>query len=61
MLRKFVYSGVVLLLAGGVKAERLWGPIGLRGDVRGRTLPNMFGDSLTWVETTGGVTISWGE
>ncbi|MFB3905332.1 MAG: outer membrane beta-barrel protein [Acidobacteriota bacterium] len=46
---------------GGVKAERLWGPIGLRGDIRGRTLPNMFGDSLTWLETTGGVTISWGE
>jgi len=46
---------------GGAKAERLWGPVGLRGDIRGRTLPNIFGDSLTWLETTGGVTFSWGE
>lgn len=46
---------------GGVKAERLWGPIGLRADVRGRTLPNIFGTHMTWLETTGGITISWGE
>ncbi|HXK58767.1 MAG TPA: outer membrane beta-barrel protein [Acidobacteriota bacterium] len=46
---------------GGLKAERLWGPVGLRADIRGRTLPNIFGDSMTWLETTGGVTLSWGE
>jgi len=46
---------------GGVKGLRLWGPMGLRGEVRGRTMPNFFGNSLTWVETTGGVTFSWGE
>ncbi|RPI25629.1 MAG: hypothetical protein EHM61_13870 [Acidobacteria bacterium] len=46
---------------GGLKAERLWGPLGLRVDVRGRTLPNIFSNSMTWLETTGGVTLSWGE
>jgi hypothetical protein len=46
---------------GGIKGERLWGPVGLRADVRGRTLPNIFGDSMTWLETTGGIIFSWGE
>ncbi len=46
---------------GGVKALRLWGPVGLRAEVRGRTMPNFFGNSVTWLETTGGVTFSWGE
>jgi hypothetical protein len=46
---------------GGVKAVRLWGPVGLRADVRGRTLPNFYGSSLTWLETTGGINIMWGE
>lgn len=46
---------------GGVKATRLWGPIGLRTDVRGRTLPNLHGESVTWLELTGGILFSWGE
>ena len=46
---------------GGVKALQLWGPVGLRADVRGRTLPNFFGRGLTWAEATGGLTFSWGE
>jgi hypothetical protein len=46
---------------GGLKAWNLWGPLGLRADVRGRTMPNFFGNSATWLETTGGVTFSWGE
>ncbi len=46
---------------GGVKAWNLWGPVGLRADVRGRTMPNFFGNSVTWLETTGGVTFSFGE
>ena len=46
---------------GGVKGYRLWGPLGLRAEVRGRTMPNFFGNSITWLETTGGVTFSWGE
>jgi hypothetical protein len=45
----------------GLKGLRLWGPVGLRGEVRGRSMPNFFGNNLTWVETTGGVTFSWGE
>jgi len=46
---------------GGVKALRLWGPVGLRADVRGRTMPNVFGQANTWPEVTGGLTFSWGE
>jgi hypothetical protein len=46
---------------GGVKGLGLWGPLGLRGEVRGRTMPNFFGRSITWLETTGGLTFSWGE
>jgi len=46
---------------GGFKAINLWGPVGLRGDVRGRTLPNFFGDPVTWLEVSGGVTFTWGE
>jgi hypothetical protein len=46
---------------GGIKGLRLWGPLGLRAEVRGRTMPNFFGNSVTWLETTGGVTFSWGE
>jgi hypothetical protein len=47
---------------GGLKALNLWGPLGLRGDIRGRTIPNFVGhNSVTWPELTGGVTFSWGE
>jgi len=46
---------------GGVKALRLWGPVGLRGEVKGRTMPNVFGKQTSWPEVTGGVTFSWGE
>jgi hypothetical protein len=46
---------------GGIKGVRMWGPIGLRADVRGRTLPNFYGSSLTWLEVTGGFNVIWGE
>lgn len=46
---------------GGVKAPKLWGPIGLRGDVRGRTIPNLHGETTSWLELTGGITLNWGE
>jgi hypothetical protein len=46
---------------GGVKAMNLWGPMGLRADVRGRTLPNFYGKAVHWPEVTGGLTFSWGE
>jgi hypothetical protein len=46
---------------GGFKALDLWGPVGLRADFRGRSMPNFFGNSVSWMEATGGVTLSWGE
>lgn len=46
---------------GGVKSNRLWGPVGLRADVRGRTLPNFFGKTTTFLELTGGINLTWGE
>jgi hypothetical protein len=46
---------------GGLKAWNLWGPVGLRAEVKGRTMPNFFGNSMSWLETTGGITFSWGE
>lgn len=52
---------LALNYGGGIKAIRLWGPIGLRADVRGRTLPNFLGRKNTWLETTGGLLVSWGE
>jgi hypothetical protein len=45
----------------GVKFLNVAGPLGFRFDVRGRTLPNFFGETTTWLEPTAGVTFSWGE
>jgi hypothetical protein len=46
---------------GGIKGERLWGPVGFRFDFRGRTTPNYYGDAIHAFEPTGGILISWGE
>ena len=46
---------------GGLKAERLWGPMGIFGDFRGRTIPNFFSKSFNWPEVSAGLTFSWGE
>ncbi|PYS32283.1 MAG: hypothetical protein DMG14_34925 [Acidobacteria bacterium] len=46
---------------GGVKATNLWGPVGVRVDVRGRTFPNFRGEVLTWPEATAGLTFTFGE
>jgi hypothetical protein len=46
---------------GGLKAARLWGPMGVFGDFRGRTVPNFFGHSNTWPELSAGLNFSWGE
>jgi hypothetical protein len=46
---------------GGVKALNLVGPMGVRADFRGRSMPNFFGNSVTWLEMTGGLTFTWGE
>src|SRR5215831_14981241 len=39
---------------GGLKAMRLWGPMGFFGDFRGRTMPNFFGHATTWPELSAG-------
>jgi hypothetical protein len=46
---------------GGLKATRLWGPMGVFGDFRGRTVPNFFGHGNTWPELSAGLNFSWGE
>jgi hypothetical protein len=46
---------------GGVKAMRVWGPMGFRADIRGRSIPNFYGDDVHWPELTGGVIFTWGE
>ena len=46
---------------GGVKGQRLWGPMGLRADLRGRTMPNFYKARVSAFELTGGLLFSWGE
>jgi hypothetical protein len=47
---------------GGVKLQRVWGPLGFFGDVRGRTIPNMFrGHNTTLLELTAGLNFAFGE
>jgi len=46
---------------GGLKAVRLWGPMGFFGDLRGRSLTNFFGNSNTWPELSAGLNFTWGE
>jgi len=47
---------------GGLKTQRVWGPMGFFGDVRGRTIPNYFnGHGTNLFELTAGLNFSWGE
>jgi len=46
---------------GGIKSVKILGPLGLRLDVRGRTLPNYYHTSPTWLEATAGFNVMWGE
>ena len=47
---------------GGLKTQRVWGPLGFFGDVRGRTIPNYFnGRGTNLFELTAGLNFSWGE
>lgn len=46
---------------GGVKGDKVWGPMGFRADFRGRTFPNFRGQPMTWPEATAGVTFTFGE
>jgi hypothetical protein len=45
---------------GGVKLQRLLGPIGLRFEVRGYTIPDVASENLNIFEASGGLTISIG-
>lgn len=45
----------------GVKAYNLMGPVGLRVNVLGRTMPNFFGRGNSWAEITGGLVFAFGE
>jgi hypothetical protein len=45
----------------GFKAMKLWGPMGARVDIRGRTFPNFRGETITWPEATAGVVFTFGE
>jgi len=47
---------------GGLKTQRVWGPLGFFGDVRGRTIPNYFnGRGTNLFELTAGLNFAWGE
>jgi len=45
---------------GGLKADKLWGPMGVFGDFRGRTIPNFISKSFTWPEISAGLTFAFG-
>ncbi len=45
---------------GGVKFERLIGPVGLTFDVRGYSIPNVEHQTLNLLEASGGLTFSFG-
>jgi hypothetical protein len=46
---------------GGFKSYQLLGPMGFRVDLLGRSMPNFFGNSLTFFQLSGGINFSWGE
>ena len=45
---------------GGVKMVRLAGPLGLRFDARGYSVPDVFGGSLNFFEVSGGLHFTFG-
>jgi hypothetical protein len=47
---------------GGIKLQNVWGPLGFFGDIRGRTIPNLFnGHGTNLLELTAGLNFAWGE
>ncbi len=44
---------------GGLKIHNLAGPLGIRFDVRGYTVPKVFNQTLNFVEATVGLMFSW--
>jgi len=45
--------------SGGIKFTHLAGPVGIRIDVRGYTVPRVFDQTLNFIEGTVGVLFSW--
>jgi len=45
---------------GGLKALDVIGPVGLRFNIMGRTMPNFFGRGNSWAEITGGMVFAFG-
>ncbi len=45
---------------GGLKLNKLIGPMGLRVDMRGWRLKEVFGQSVNFFEATGSLTFTWG-
>ena len=45
----------------GIKVAKIWGPMGARVDVRGRTFPNFRGQTITWPEVNAGLLLTFGE
>ena len=45
----------------GVKSVGLWGPMGFRAEVRGRTIPNYYHGAPTWIEGSVGINFVFGE
>jgi len=44
---------------GGIKFYNLAGPLGFRVDVRGYSVPNVFHQTLNFIEATVGIMLSW--
>jgi hypothetical protein len=44
----------------GLKSVKLWGPMGFRAEVRGRTIPNYYHGSPTWIEGSVGLNFVFG-
>jgi hypothetical protein len=45
----------------GIKSMKIWGPVGFRAEIRGRTIPNFYHGSPTILEATTGLNIIWGK
>jgi len=44
----------------GLKSVKLWGPMGFRAEVRGRTIPNYYHGAPTWIEGSVGINFVFG-
>jgi len=52
-------TNLAINYGGGLKLTRLAGPVGLRFDVRGYTLPDVFSQKMNILEVSGGIMFSF--